>query len=413
LREFDMPADFDPRRRTARIIAYVFGSLLILMVGFGIWQRHAISMIARNMDDLSDGSALARELRGADDVLAYIAAHPADVSLVAYRLGAEAQGIYLNPDRPRALASTMKLLVLCAYYEALNQGALRPDEPVAIADWENYYLRGTDGDAHAHALSQLRAGKYISGAKAQLQDLAYGMIRFSDNAAADYLMARLGRARLDALPARLGLSNEQAPLPVSGLFLSWESTRNKASESQLLARYRALGQAGYADEVWRLSEQLRTEPQLRAAERARLDVEPWTLTLREIANLARELMPHGSARGYAELMARIQRGELPGSAALQTELQWPLDSPGMRERFDQLGTKGGSVPGILTSATFALPHGQSTPRVLALFFERMPIAVWLELNQNFVHQQFELKLLSDDAFFEKVRERLAAGGGGH
>jgi D-alanyl-D-alanine carboxypeptidase len=408
-----MPADSETapasRRRLARIIAFVFGGLLMLLLGFAIWQRHAISMIARNMDDLSDGSALARELRGPDDVLAYIANHADDVSLVSYRLGDEAHGIYMNPDRPRALASTMKLLVLCAYYEAISLGTLRPDESVAIADWEKYYLRGTDGDAHAHTLAQLREGKYISGDKAQLQDLAYGMIRFSDNAAADYLMERLGRSRLDALPAQLGLPNEEPPLPVSGLFLSWESTRTKSSGTQLLTRYRALGRAGYADEVWRLSDQLRVDPQLRAAEHARLEAESWSITLHEIAALARELMPHGTARGYAELMARIQRGELPGSGALQTELQWPLENPGMRERFDQLGTKGGSVPGILTSATFAVPHGQSAPRVLALFFERMPIAVWLELNQNYVHQQFELKLLSDDAFFAKVQQRLAAG----
>jgi D-alanyl-D-alanine carboxypeptidase len=329
------------------------------------------------------------------------------VSLVAYRLGDEAHGIYLNADRPRALASTVKLQLLCAYNQAVSSGALRPDEPVAIADWEAYLLPGTDGGAHDQTLAQLRSGKYLAGDKAQLQDLVYGMMRFSDNAAADYVMERLGRAHLDALPAQLGMPSAEAPLPLSGLFLSWESTRERRPAAQLISHYQTLGAHAYADEVWRLADALRADPKLRAAERERLRTQGVTLRLGEQAALARALTPHGSARAYAQLMARIQRAELPGSAAIQAELEWPMQEPELRAQFDQLGTKGGSLPSILTSATFAIPHGGGTPRVVALFFEAMPMAVWLELMHSFVQQRFEQQLLSDDAFFERVRVRLA------
>jgi D-alanyl-D-alanine carboxypeptidase len=394
-------------RTLARWIAIVLGSLLVMLVVFGVWQRRGISNVARNWSDLSDGSALARELRGTQNVLEYIVSHANDVSLVAYRLGDEAHGIYLNPDRLRPVASTVKLLILCDYNRAISAGELRPDEAVSIAEWEKYWLPGTDGGAHEQTLGQLRAGG-VTGDKVQLQDLAYGMTRFSDNAAADYLMQRLGRAQLASLPARLGLANEQPPLPLSGLFLSWENTRESAEGPALLERYTAVGASAYGDEVWRLMRALHDDPQLRAAERARLTSQGLTLRLGEQAALARALTPRGSARGYAELMARIQRGELPGSTAIAAELQWPMQQPGIADRFAQLGTKGGSLPGILTSATFATPHSKQSARVVALFFEGMPMAVWLELMHSFVHQRFEQQLLDDDAFFERVRARVDA-----
>jgi len=46
-------------RTLARWIAIVLGSLLVMLVVFGVWQRRGISNVARNWSDLSDGSARA------------------------------------------------------------------------------------------------------------------------------------------------------------------------------------------------------------------------------------------------------------------------------------------------------------------------------------------------------------------
>jgi D-alanyl-D-alanine carboxypeptidase len=383
--------------------------LIVLLAGFVFWQRRPLTRIVRNWSDLSEGGDEAKQLRSADDVLAFIDMHRADVSLAAWTVGDPEHGIYLNADQARPLASTVKLQLLCEYAAEVEVGTLDPKEAIKVADWERYWLPALDGHAHERTFEQLRdANKYRADGSVQLQDVVFGMMRYSDDAAADYLMARFGRARVRSLPARLGMPDQGAPLPISGAFLSWESTKTQGSADSRLARYRALGADGYADLAWSLAEQLADDPQLRAAERQRLENAGPQLTLREQMTFASALFPRGSARAYAGLMERIQAGALPGSARMRPELEWPLQNPALRERFAQLGTKGGSLAGIMTAATYAQTKANKQRRVLALFFEHLPVAVWLQLMQSFVHQEFELRLLEDDAFFARARERLAA-----
>ena len=83
----------------------------------------------------------------------------------------------------------------------------------------------------------------------------------------------------------------------------------------------------------------------------------------------------------------------------------------IRREFDEYGTKGGSLPGVLTSATFAKPKArpgdaEGDARVMALFFENMPLAVWLNIMKTYRQQDFERRLVSDPEFFEAVRDRL-------
>jgi D-alanyl-D-alanine carboxypeptidase len=389
-------------------LALVFVVIAATLIGFLLWQRRTIDSIARNWSDFTDGSDLARQLKNPNDVLAYIARFPDQVSLAAFDAGDEEHGIFLNADRRRPLASTMKIMLLCEYARALDAGEWQPGEPVSISDWEANWLPKVDGNAHERTFAQVREGKYIAEGKVQLQDVVYGLIRYSDNAAADYLMQRMGRARVNALPAQLGMPDADAPWPISGMFLSWQSTREHTQAKELVQRYSALAPAAYADLAWRLAEQLRADPELLAAEQKRVTVDGLKLRLSEQAALASATSVHGSARDYARLMARIKLGELPGSAPMQAELEWPMQHAITRERFASLGSKGGSLPGIATSATYAIGRGKTRVRVLALFFEGLPIAVWMRMMESFVQQDFETKLLADDAFFAYVKQHVDA-----
>lgn len=386
-------------------IGLVIVGVVLTVLAFTFWQRRMIQNIVRNWSDFTDGGDLSRRLKNPNDVLDYIARFPDQVSLAAFDVGNEEHGIFLNADEPRPLGSTMKVLLLVEYARGLDQGEWRPDEPVPVRDWESYWLPKVDGNAHERTFAQVREGKYIAEGKVQLQDIVYGLIRYSDNAAADYLMTRFGRARTEALPASLGLHASQAPWPISGMMLSWQSSRQQTPVPELLARFKALG-PGYAGEAWRLAEQIHADPQLLAAEQKRLSKGGWNLRLSEQAALARATSVKGSVRDYARLMARIKGGELPGSKAMQAELEWPLHHAAVRERFDSLGTKGGSLPSIATSASYAIPRGKRQVRVQALFFEGLPIAVWMRMMESYVQQDFENQLLSDDTFFAHAKQRL-------
>ncbi|GAA2276736.1 hypothetical protein GCM10010149_19900 [Nonomuraea roseoviolacea subsp. roseoviolacea] len=121
-------------------------------------------------------------------MLAYMRAHPDDVALVT-------QGISHNADRLTAVASAIKIFHLAAYADAVRQGRAEPDERVSVALWNSYHLPGTDGGAHEAALRRLKPGTSVT-----LDQLVSAMIEDSDNAAADLLRDRLGRARCSSAP---------------------------------------------------------------------------------------------------------------------------------------------------------------------------------------------------------------------
>ena len=379
---------------------------LLAVVVTLVTQRRSIMGFARNWEDLSDGSVEAKQLRNLSDVLDYIAAHKDNVSLALFDIGAEADGFYLNADALRPLVSTVELQILLAYSAQFASGELSQDAPVSVEEWERYSLPRTDGGAHSYARETLEKRGAIKNGAVRLQDVVQAMVRDNDDAAADYLLGKLGRARVDAVPAQLGMPDEEPAWPMSGQILSWQNTQLNSDPMQLAKRYRSLERKRYADIAWQLFEAL-GQPQRSAAEHTRLDDDGLELALLEQSELTRVVSPRGRARAYAQLMARIARGDLPGAEQARAALAWPLKNPELQGKFDSVATKPGSLPSVLTSVYFARPKGHEKTRVLVLFLDHLPIAVWLQLMQKFLHERFELQLLGDDAFFEQVKQRLS------
>jgi len=132
--------------------------------------------------------------------LEWLAGHRKDVSVVAD----DGRGHRLahNADVPRVLASTVKVVHLLAYTTAVAEGRLDPDEPVPVGDWDAWHPFDGDGPlgdgAHYQALTALGVPCDEYGVARNperhvpLCEIARAMIRFSDNAAPDYLRTRLG-----------------------------------------------------------------------------------------------------------------------------------------------------------------------------------------------------------------------------
>lgn len=132
--------------------------------------------------------------------LEWLAGHRRDVSVMAD--DGRGRRLSHNADVPRVLASTVKVVHLLAYTTAVAQGQLDPDEPVPVRDWDAWHPFDGDGPlgdgAHYQALTALGipCDEYGVARNPErhvpLGEIAKAMIRFSDNAAPDYLRTRLG-----------------------------------------------------------------------------------------------------------------------------------------------------------------------------------------------------------------------------
>lgn len=387
----------------------IIGFVLIIAIFGIIWQRQAIFSAIDLFKVLSEDKQWISELKTPEDLLDYILAHTHDVSLVAYEISSSDQEIYYNSDVKRPLASTIKIMILAEYARQIEKGILADNELVNLDYIDIYYLPVTDGKAHETAILESRKKKYINIAnQIELRYVVWMMIRYSDNAATDYLIQRLGRQNLDNLITRLNIKNQDVPLTIIGQFLTWSNYACSDIYAERLNKYQAMSQPAYADEVYRLTEIWLHDEEFRDKQIKHITSNEW-LEFKEQQAMVEALNGKGTTSGYAQIMERIYRGLLISPTAdkiMREHLEWPMEFSRNQEELDTFGAKGGSLAGILTEAWYLKPQSSTNGRVGALFFENIPAGVWFKMLQSYIQQDFLFKLLTDDKFFDVVREKL-------
>lgn len=398
------------RKTLVRTLLLSLVTITCALIVVGVLARHRIGAIIENIGIVSEGHEWVDRVKDPDGVLAYLEANRVSVSLATWEVGHEDEALLLHADEPRSLASTVKVLVLAAYAQQVESGQLDPDSRVSLSEWDAFYLPRTDGGAHPASLAELEQKGRVVDEAVTLADVARAMIVHSDNAAADLVMMRVGRSALDRAPEQFATTKDEAPFPISGTMLLSTSAPDGVLPRQWMAQLEGEGRKAIADRAWAIAERLVKDDAYRSTQRNRLEHSGIGLNLREQEAFAKALFPRGTARGYAKLMERVATAPSSSKWAfvMSSNLEWVLGRGGsLDQRFDRFGTKGGSLPGVLTSATYAQPHGQPT-RVMTLFLEDVPFALWANLMKTFTQQKFEQRLLEDPAFREKVDHALTA-----
>ncbi|MFK0686503.1 serine hydrolase [Ochrobactrum sp. BD67] len=243
-------------------------------------------------------------------------------------------------DRPMAVGSAFKLVVLEAYEDAVQAGTVKRDQVAILGEHDRSLPSGT--------LQELPAGTPVT-----VELLAQLMIRISDNTATDILIRLLGRDKLEALSPR------NTPFLNTREFFQLIAS----GAEQIRDQYKAASR----QERLQLLDDLSSKPLPPIAEIGHSitwrDVE-WHLTASEICDLLRSLKDAPS----------LTRSTNP----LFTELGWP-----------QIGFKGGSETGVLNlsvigttskgkevCAVYIANGDQSLPedRIAALFADILRLA---------------------------------------
>lgn len=338
---------------------------------------------------------------------------PETVGLVAYQLGQPEAGVYLNASTPMPLASVVKLITLVAYAEAVATGELDPLQAIRLNDLDRFYLPRFDLGAHQRAVNELRAAGRVSSDEEPtvlLEDVAWMMIRYSSNAASDYLHQRLGQLRIEQTAVDLGLDTQSAPCPFIGQFLIMGNhTQGQTVDLTALPQYLEPDGADYGADVSLLSDAYSNSALFRASE---VD---WRQRTRRPSTEAQRyfsenLNAQGSAANYAALMARLAQNGLssPQSSFLARRiLEWPMQFPANQDLFSNLGYKNGSLPGVLTTAYYAYRWSDAAPIIVVLFYRDLPQQMYRQWRWTLPHDELARWLLSDPAAIPALRAVLA------
>jgi D-alanyl-D-alanine carboxypeptidase len=282
------------------------------------------------------------------NILEFLAANPTRAALWVRRDGQQVADF--QSARVMPLASTLKLLIAVEYAEQAASGKLRPSEPVALSALDRYYLPGTDSGAHPGWLKYARGSKLIAGSgadeTAQLEEVVCGMLQFSSNASADWLIEKLGAPNIDARAKTLGMKS-QTPLYsfVGSVFVSGQ--HGDKTPAEYAKSLRALPDAEWMRRANEAHQKLRDDA---SGEFKKAFVFPNS----DEQKVWSDRFPAASARDYGAMMSKVNSRQYFKPATQQVldrVLEWPLQaSPQARQAYKHLAFKGGSTAWILTQA---------------------------------------------------------------
>jgi beta-lactamase class A len=291
--------------------------------------------------------------------------------------------VTLRADEQQPLASAVKVVHLAAYGRAVAEGWIHPGDPIRIRDWERWYLPRTDAGAHPRALD--RAGIPNDGMRAldpqgtvPLDTIVASMIQVSDNSAADFLRDLLGDEALIRAAADGGWTNVDLPsfLGETLGLLAPELLPVSALRTQRAPAALALARRFTTDPAFRAELSARRLPPLEVQQR-------WADTTGT-----------GSANQLAALHWAISSGAFgPGADIARRHLEWQKV---LLPRVIGVGSKGGSLPGVLTEAlTVRREDGSIATGILLV--RRMSLADYAKALHSFAHRQMLLAALTNPA----------------
>lgn len=270
------------------------------------------------------GGLLVRGFEAAEksvpQVEAALAALPGDTGYAIAKLGAGKPQLLAgrNADKPYAIGSAFKLVILAELVRTTNAGERKWDDLVTL-----------DG-------GMLPGGGYTQkpkGTQVSLRELATQMISISDNSATDILLHTLGREKVEAMMPVLGIADPARNRPFMGT----------------LDVFRLKGVAGLADRYLALDEAGRRkllDGEVAGIPPILIDATSFT---KKIPNRIDTLEWFESPNDLVRVMDWLRRNtEGPAGADARAVLSKnPGLAPDARGKWQWVGYKGGSEPGVM------------------------------------------------------------------
>jgi len=301
----------------------------------------------------------------------------------------------LNENKLMPLASTVKILIAVEFAKQASSHIIEQSGYVALSDLNKYYLANTDGNAHPDWLKYEQAQNNIKGDSIMLIDVARGMMMFSSNANAEYLMDLLGFDNVKSNMQLFGLKHYTPVYPlVSSLFMY--QNPNKMSEKRVLNAIRDLSENDYDKFIFAVHNQLKFDPNIKGKFR------PQDLTI-NMQKLWSDRLPASTTKDYAQLVNILNNRKYLDAGAyaiLAKVLEFPMENKRFQAVFKHYGVKGGSTMFVLTHVIY-LTKLNGEKMELAVFFndlntqQQQDLQRWLD--------PFEAQVIFDKAFRDKLR----------
>ncbi|MBS1495768.1 MAG: serine hydrolase [Bacteroidetes bacterium] len=332
----------------------------------------------------------------ADSLLNFIAGNKDRSSI--YVLQNDTVLAHVNENTLMPLASTVKIMVAIEFAKQAAAGVVNENARVALNELDKYYLPNTDGGAHPNWLMYEKAQGHIQNDSITLLEVAKGMIMFSSNANAEYLMDLLGIDNVKNNILLFGLKQHTAIYPLVASLFVYQNPRHK-SEQSILKGISRLSSEQYCRFIYDMHKALKYDTVLKASFR------PQDLSL-NMQKAWSDRLPAGTTKEYvkiAQILNERKYFDKKTYQILAEVLEKVMENPANQQWLKHAGMKGGSTAWVLTKALYATLQND-TKIEMAYFFNNLTPAENSRL-QTWMND-FELQVLSNPAFRQKLRSLL-------
>lgn len=378
------------------LIALLFGFLAMILFDRKTYTKKRLTIYG--VITLITGIAAYALLRDNPNyIIQHLKENPESTSLYLAENGEPVITYQTTVIRP--LASTVKILIALEYAMQVEENKIQKDQTIPLDDLNRYYLKNTDGGAHAAWLEAMKQDGGIQNNEVTLHDVAKGMITYSSNANTDYLINLLGVNAINKRKTALGLTQHADVYPiVSALFIPDSIQKDGMSEKELIKALQKLSMEDYRKLAQSISVQMKTG-EINASE-ATFDSSP------AIQRVWSDRLIGASANDYGKLLALISNDELPPNATetIRDLMEWPMQlNEENYKKYSHIGSKGGSTLFVLNNAMYVENLKGDQYEIVLLLND-------LKLHEHFLlrnnRKSFETKLMNDTDYRDKVRDAL-------
>jgi hypothetical protein len=337
-------------------------------------------------------------------LLRWIADHPRDVSVVVRRGRGDAS-LSWNAAADRQLASTFKTIVLAAYAREVAADRVDPDERIDLAAVDRWLIDGTDGGAHAAAMAELAADGSLT-----LDELVRAMVEFSDNAATDELLDRLGRDRVAAALGELDLGALVfSSSPTAGALTAIAGPSLGDTIGDRITQFGMLSPGERDARSWAGAATFAENP---SAAEAAVHAALAELTSWEQQVALGDVLPwRGSADALADLFERALVEQRLGPVAadvMRRHLSWPMRDRAVVSEVVGAAAKDGATAGVLAVAGVVRPRSgpNAADVVIVISLSNLDAATWTAIADGGYHHTAALELGSDPTAVTELRGLL-------
>lgn len=301
----------------------------------------------------------------------------------------------LNENKLMPLASMVKIMIAIEFAQQAAKELINENSYVSLKELDKYYIPNTDGDAHPAWLKYAKDTRVLKGDSVKLVDVARGMIMFSSNANAEYLMDLLGFDNVKDNIALFNLKQHTAIYPLVGSLFLYQIPK-KSTEEKLIKSLGSLSEKKYSMEAFDRHINLKEDSSFKST----FKPEQFSLKLQKMWS---DRLPASTTKEYVEIVQALNKRKVLDEDAffpIAEILEFPMENKAFQAVFKHYGVKGGSTGFVLTHVIyFTMKNG--TRMELAIFFndltpaEEQKLEGWLD--------PFETQVMFDAKFREKLK----------